>query len=74
MSDQRTVQWHGTVRIGSFELLIRFSRIDYQVPNPLDLFDILRFELASLGGSQPGIQAQQGYPPVSGLSLNFLPF
>ena len=61
MSDQRTVQWHGTVRIDGFELLIRFSRIDHQTPNPLDLFDILRFELASLGGSQPGIQAQQGH-------------
>ncbi|MGE6101974.1 hypothetical protein ACLH0B_22515, partial [Aeromonas salmonicida] len=64
MSNQRTMQRHGTVRIGSFELLIRLSRIDHQTPNPLNLFDVLSFELASLGGSQPGIQAQQGHPPV----------
>lgn len=66
MSVQRTVQWHGTVSIDGFELLIRFSRIDHQTPNPLDLFDVVSFELTGLRGTQPCVQ----HPPV----LNFQVF
>ncbi|MGY4109606.1 hypothetical protein [Aeromonas encheleia] len=40
MFDQRTMQRYGTVSIDSLELLIGFSRIDHQTPNPLDLFDV----------------------------------
>ena len=69
MSDQCTVQRNITVGVGRLELLIFFTRLDHQTPDPLDLFDVLGLELTCLRRAQSGVEAEQRHPEVLGLEF-----